>query len=630
MTARSFIPLWPVLEAVVLARQPTTWRGARPNADGWLTGFHSPLRDDDDHPSFAVKPDSETSPGAFKDFGTNDGGSMAELASRLGRDPRGGGNEATSHGQTRRVQVAEYNYLDLNGRWYKTVRYDPKGFRQCQCGEDGVWVWNLKGILPNLYHREDLDAADPEEPVLYCEGERDADAARARGFVATTHAMGAGKFPAVARDALADRHIAVLEDNDDAGREHAAKGAALFHGTAASVRIVRLPGLPDKGDLTDWFDRGGTAEELRDIIKRTPPWLPEAGQSERPSGAVRICLADVQPEEVTWLWPGRIPFGKVTLLVGDPGLGKSFLSLYLASRLSTGSPLQGEVERPPKITTLLLSAEDDLGDTIRPRLDRMNADVTHIHALQAILEKDKDERDIERMVRLDTDLVVLERQIVETGARFVIVDPINAYMGKTDGNQDIDLRRVLNPLALMAARYKVAVLVVTHSNKRSEGNKLHRVMGSLAYVGLARSVLAVGADPDEDGRRNLIQIKNNLAAHAPGLGYRIIEGEVVWDSDPVSLTPDTVFDAPNAGQTKQDAGSKAKAIAFLRDVLANGPVYVKDVYAEGKNEDPKLPERTIDRAKAELGVKSRKEGFGEKGKTYWSLPETNTREWEQR
>jgi len=387
-------------------------------------------------------------------------------------------------------------------------------------------------------------------------------------------------------------------------------------------------------------DRTAKSGKATGTGTRTDEWTPhddydanESNEYQRarddqpaPRRGVRICLADVQAEEVTWLWPGRIPYGKLTLLVGDPGLGKSFLSLYLASRLSTGSALQGETERPPQIGTLLLSAEDDLADTIRPRLDRMGANVAHISAFRGILETDEDGRDIERMVRLDTDLAELEHQIEETGARFVVVDPINAYLGTTDGNQDIDLRRVLNPLAMIAARHKVAMLVVTHSNKRSEGNKLHRVMGSLAYVGLARSVLAVGADPDVPGRCNMVQIKNNLAEHAPGLGYRIVAGEVVWDSDPVSLTADTVFDG--AGARKDGDGTQAKneAANFLRELLATREVHSEDVYAEGKALN--LSKRTIDRAKADLGIKLRKEGFGKGGKWYWSLPQDDGPEWE--
>jgi len=380
---------------------------------------------------------------------------------------------------------------------------------------------------------------------------------------------------------------------------------AIAHCTEFYKPRLRVVGNERSSDSDD--DPGESASHTEGEVQRT---------------GVRVCLADVAPEDVTWLWPGRIPFGKVTLLVGDPGLGKSFVSLYLASRLSTGSPLQGETDRPPQITTLLLSAEDDLADTIRPRLNQMDADVTRIFAFKGVIEKDKDEREVERMVRLDTDLAELEHQVEETGARFIVVDPINAYMGKTDGNQDIDLRRVLNPLAMMAARHKVAILVVTHSNKRSEGNKLHRVMGSLAYVGLARSVLAVGGDPDAPGRCNMIQIKNNLAAQAPGLGYRIIDGEVVWDNDPVSLTPDTVFDAAAGGRGKPDADEKTKSTNFLRSLLANGEVYSKDVYAEA--DAIGLSKRTVDRAKVEIGVEMRREGFGAGGKWYWNLPDETT------
>lgn len=640
--ATLYTPLWPTLEPLVAAKQPERWHGPTKNGE-WLTNYHSPLREDK-HPSFAIKPDATDSAGAFKDFATNDSGSLADLARRLGVDPRVSSNGRLRPAPNRRI-VVTYNYVDLAGRPYQTVRYEPKDFRQRQGDEQGGWVWNLQGIKLNLYRRTELDAADPAEPVLYAEGEKDADAARACGFVATAHAMGAGKFRDDYREALAGRHVVLIEDNDDAGRAHATKGAVLFHGAAASVRILRLPNLPDKGDLSDWLAAGGTAEELRALIKQTPVWAPQArderpheeqgqeGQDDRPTAGrgVLVCLSDVQAEKVTWLWPGRIPYGKVTLLVGDPGLGKSFLSLYIASRLSTGNPLHGDTDRPPKISTLLLSAEDDLADTIRPRLDRMGADVAHISAFRGVLEKDEDGREIERMVRLDTDLAELEYQIAQTGARFVVVDPVNAYLGKTDGNQDIDLRRVLNPLAMIAARHKVAMLVVTHSNKRSEGNKLHRVMGSLAYVGLARSVLAVGADPDTPGRCNMVQIKNNLAAQALGLGYRIIEGEVVWDSDPVSLTADTVFDSASARKDGEgrdgQGGALNEALDFLREALQHGARKSGDLFTEAKQQ-LRISEATLKRAKKELGVEARKVGLNDNAFWVWQFP-SPTDTWEE-
>ncbi len=335
-----------------------------------------------------------------------------------------------------------------------------------------------------------------------------------------------------------------------------------------------------------------------------------AGDENAPL-AVTVSLADVMPQTLRWRWFGRIAEGKLTIVAGDPGLGKSFLMLDLASRLSTGTPLPGETTRPEKTATLLLAVEDDLADTTRPRLDALHADVTRVHALTAIRQADG-----ERLPRLDRDLTALEDAIARTGAGLVIVDPINAYMGKVDGNQDIEMRSVLTPLSVLAARTGAGVVAITHTNKRAEGNALHRVMGSLAYVAAARSVLAVGSDPDTPGRRVLVQVKSNLAPLTPSLGFRVVEGAVVWDSDPVSVTAETIFGTP--ARTPRENSALAEAEQFLRTVLANGRQPAKDIFAEARQVG--ISEATLRRAKDAVRVQPSRESFGPGGKWYWSLP----------
>lgn len=173
---------------------------------------------------------------------------------------------STGHKPPRRI-VATYDYTDEGGTLlYQSVRYDPKDFSQRHPNGAGGWVWNLKGVRRVLYHLPELIAADPNEMVFIPEGEKDVDRLRSLGLLATTCAMGAGKWRSDDNDLLRGRDVVILPDNDDAGRLHAADVARQLHGVVRSVKIVTLPGLPTKGDVSDWLDAGGTVDELRRLV----------------------------------------------------------------------------------------------------------------------------------------------------------------------------------------------------------------------------------------------------------------------------------------------------------------------------------------------------------------------------
>jgi len=165
----------------------------------------------------------------------------------------------------RKKIVATYDYADEGGQLrHQTVRYEPKGFKQRQPKVDNPdphngahWVRSLEGMTPVLYRLPDLLAADPTQPVFIVEGEKDVDRAYQLGLVATTCAMGAGKWRDVYSASLRARHVVILPDNDQPGRDHAEQVALSLHGIAASVRILHLPGLPDGGDLSDWLELAG-------------------------------------------------------------------------------------------------------------------------------------------------------------------------------------------------------------------------------------------------------------------------------------------------------------------------------------------------------------------------------------
>jgi putative DNA primase/helicase len=338
---------------------------------------------------------------------------------------------------------------------------------------------------------------------------------------------------------------------------------------------------------------------------------------------VVVRLADVKPEPVAWLWPGRIAVGKLTLIAGDPGLGKSFLTLDLAARVSTGAGWPDRIgERIEPGGVVLLSAEDGIADTIRPRLDAAGADVSRIVALEAVRVIGEGGRESARTFDLARDLPALEAAIREVErCRLVVIDPVTAYLGDTDSHKNAEVRGLLAPLSDMAARHGVAVVAVTHLNKSGGGPAIYRAMGSLAFAAAARAAWAVSKDKDDPRRRLLLPIKNNIAPDTGGLAYRIeplgVDGcpAVAWEPDPVSVSADDAL----AGDREGGGGRSERddAADWLRDLLGHGPRPARDVEREAREAGYSIA--TVRRAKAAIGVVSRKPGFG--GPWEWTLPQ---------
>jgi putative DNA primase/helicase len=326
---------------------------------------------------------------------------------------------------------------------------------------------------------------------------------------------------------------------------------------------------------------------------------------------VIVRLADVQPEPIDWLWPGRLAAGKLSALIGDPGLGKSFVTLDCAARMTRGHAWPDGAVGATAGPVLLLSAEDGLADTIRPRLDALEADVKLVHHLAVLRTGDK-----ERAVRL-TDVAPLEQAITKTSARLVVIDPISAYLGKTDSHKDAEVRGLLAPLAALAEKTSVAILVVMHLAKSTQAPAIYRAVGSIAFAAAARVVLAVAADPDRDGRRILAPVKNNLAAAPAALAYSLADGRLVWELDPVS---DVDINALLAGPGV-DGQERREADAWLRALLADagGRMLSREIQREG--EQAGFSWKTLVRASWRLNIEhDRVGGLASGGKWYWSLP----------
>ena len=320
-----------------------------------------------------------------------------------------------------------------------------------------------------------------------------------------------------------------------------------------------------------------------------------------------VRLADVEPQPVRWLHPYRIALGKLTVIAGMPGLGKSFLTLDYAARVSRGdgfSDCPASTSKPGG--AVLLSAEDDLSDTIRPRLDAAGADVERIVAMTF------------PAFNLSDHLSVLESAIGQVdNCKVVVVDPISAYLGGADSHNNAEVRALLAPLAELAARHRVAVLAVSHLNK-GNGEALNRVMGSLAFVAAARAAYVVVKDQADPARRLFLPAKNNIGIDDTGLAFRL-DGNPIphieWEHLPVRISADEAITPPERHRGPAPE-NRDEAAAWLRDVLAGGPQPAEHLYAEADKVG--ITKGTLRRAKEVAGVTARKQSFD--GPWTWQLP----------
>lgn len=348
-------------------------------------------------------------------------------------------------------------------------------------------------------------------------------------------------------------------------------------------------------------------------LDESAPWESAAGI---------VFLSDVVPERVEWLWPGRIPRGKLTVGEGDPKTGKSTLGLDIAARVSTGSPFPDGARLPGPGVVIVMSAEDGLADTIRPRLDAAGADPSNVLAWESVpVMNDDGVVSGMRPPSIPRDLEVLEKLIVEHGAVLVVIDVLAAYLGSdVDGHRDQDIRRALMPLAKLAERTHAAILVLRHLNKSPGGNAIYRGGGSIGIAGAARSILLAAVDPsDETGNRRVLAVTaSNLSAPVPALAYHLAPCEehgcaqVVWDG--ISEHTSSSLLAVQAGDEERSAIDEA--CHFLRDILSDGPVAARDI--EKAARDSGVQSRTLRRAKERLKVRSVKSGMGSSWS--WTMP----------
>ena len=536
--------------------------------------------------------------------------------------------------------MATYDYQAGDGRvLYRVARFDPKGFLPQHINGSGTWEPGYASDERVLYRLPEQLAA-PGQVLFVPEGEKDVDRLHGLGLLSTTNCGGAELWQRHAMEyaeAFRGRsRVVILPDNDPPGRKWADQVAASALSVGCPAFLMELDGLPERGDVSDWLDAGHTVDELKARVasaKRwTPPTAPESerlprastwvdsdsldvstGDTRGTAGTVR--LSDVQPEAVEWLWHGRYARGKVTLIDGDPGQGKSALTTDSAARVTTGKDWPDGQPCPVRGSVLLLGAEDGLADTVRPRLDAAGADTDQVYALPLVGTSPN-----EHQPSIPDDLEAIESALIATGAVLLVIDPLMAFLdGKVNSYRDQDVRRALAPLAAMAERLRVAVLVIRHLNKSSGGPAIYRGGGSIGLAGAARIVLAVGVDPEDETRRILAPVKANLSAPSASLAYRLVAVNNVVRIDWLG-TSDVTAEQMLAAPVDDDERSAMDAAAdFLRDRLGDGePVEAKPLLHEARAAGHS--DKTMRRAAKRLGVNTHdRAGFGPGFPSRWSL-----------
>ena len=295
--------------------------------------------------------------------------------------------------------------------------------------------------------------------------------------------------------------------------------------------------------------------------------------------------------EVKWLWKPYIPLGKVCVIQGDPGDGKTTLALALSALLSRGQPLPETDCEPISGEILYQSAEDQVSDTLEPRLAAMGADCSKISNISVPFN------DIEK------DCELLENAIREVGAVLFVLDPLQAFIGKgNDMTRAADMRRLMSGLAIAAAKTECAVVAIGHMNKAERSKTLYRGLGSIDIAASARSVLHVGRSAEDREIRVMTHIKSSLAKEGSPLAFAIGDNSMVeflghYDGE------------VRASEVPSDDTKRETAKDIILKMLADGSKPCTEIYAACKAAGI-LSERTVDEAKKELGVKSVRKAHG--------------------
>lgn len=488
-----------------------------------------------------------------------------------------------------------FAYPDAKGKKYLRVtrqRMTVGRPKTCQQHWTGTkWrsgVGKRERVLYNLPRV--LNSARKGHTIHLTEGESDAEALNAyfkkhgvKKHFATTHPEGAGKWRGTFAKSLAgSARVVVWADRDTPGYACARQRFLAVQDAGLQVEI-RLP-IPDheKADVRDHLEAGHTPDDGKAVrLGDLEELVAEAGHASAATDV--LWLSDVTEKPLSWLWSGRVPFGKITILEGDPGLGKSTIWCDVVARVTTGEPFPFDSERRESQSALVVAAEDDLGDTIIPRLRAAGADVSRVATLP--LSRGDDGHLIP--LALPDDLNRIKSMLLQHKIKLLVIDPIMAFLSEAiNSHNDASVRRALTPLAEVLQETGAASLLIRHLNKSGEMAAMYRGGGSIAFMGAARSGLLVAPHPENEDRSVLAQVKTNLSRKVPSLAYRVdkrtndenlADTYIDW-AEEVDLSPDALLGKRDG---RRDTSVRDAAAEWLRAFLVDGPQEAQVIKREG-------------------------------------------------
>lgn len=513
------------------------------------------------------------------------------------------GHSAGRNGaEMRRRVVLCYDYRDEAGHLlYQAVRFDPKGFAQRRPkvvnprrDVDADWEWKRgERLIP--YRLPELLAANPSELVFVPEGEKDVEALVRLGLVATTNAMGAGKWRKEYADFLKGRSVVVLPDNDDSGRSHAADVMDSLKGLAAAACLLPLPDLPEKGDVSDWLAAGGTKEQLLELARGAM-----TGEADG-SGIPAIDPADVATihdliragSEVRWEWEGWIQRGVLNAIAAPGGTGKTRFCADLVKRVAKGDDWpDGQPMTLPRDALALWVVSDNHHDemvTLARKFDivdnlRLNAGKADPYG-GVTLESADDYRQLEARVKA-------------VRPAFVIIDTVGNATDKNLSKQE-DAKAFYWPLQVLARKYRTSVLCLTHLN--AAGQFLGRRV-------LEKVRVAIRMDQFEGEERRRLEVMKTNSRRPPALGVTMNDDGNEYDGNPPEPPADEGFRGKTIPSQVQEA------IDWLRSLLSGGPQRVSNTRDRAQLKG--VSTGSLYRAKEIMMV----EEFSSEGYKWWRLP----------
>lgn len=521
------------------------------------------------------------------------GGGWIDLEKRLGL-----GEDLSVRPSNRTEVDATYDYRDAGGALvYQAVRLRPKSFRLRCPDRFGGWTWKLGDVPRVLYRLPEILAGPREVPVYLVEGEKDADALVALGLSATTNVGGAGKWLDTYSESLRGRDVVILPDNDSAGWEHATKAARSLSGVAASIRLVSLPNLPEKGDVSDFLRNGGSRAQLEALVAATDsipalqsPSLPESNPEPDDPRWRPVLIDDLTAADtaVSWVLHGYLSPGAITLLVGLWKAGKTTLLVHLLRALAVGES---------SFAGLSLTATRVLVVSEEPpmiwRLRRERFDLSGISIVSRPFVRRPDLRAWERFIEY------LSHEIRRHNIGLVVFDTLGSFWPVSDENDASQVTAALMPLRSL----QHAAVMLVHHPRKGDAAEGQAARGSGALPGFVELIVELRRfDPARrDDTRRVLTSYSRFDETPP---------ELVLQYD-----PEAGYEAIG---TKRDTG-RADRLAVVRTMVATAPLtadMIRETWAVSDLPKPGLRTLRADLEAAFKNLELERLGAGTRGDPY--------------